>query len=183
MITAIGLSILQIPLLQVAAPLPHLHIETDNPQVDLFRIVGSSQGVAVTTYGTVIATSAVHFQRVCRAPCDIQITDPQLDYFFAGDSVTESDRFSLVAHREGNVRMRVEAGSSGLHALGKASTFVGILSILTGVTIYALQSDGAVKSGSGPLIFSLTGGALVVIGVPLVVENSTTFEFEPTTVP
>ncbi|GEL75598.1 hypothetical protein [Myxococcus virescens] len=162
-----------------------VRIETDAPEVSLFRVTSEGYGTVATTGGTG-TVGIVHYQRECTMPCDVTLRDPTTDFFIAGSGITPSRRFTLLDHGR-DVSLKVDPGSSGLRTTGWLATIFGVsLAVAGGV---AMALDGTVSSdsslpkdntlrkmGMGSLI---GGGALVAIGLPLFIFNGTDVKLAP----
>ncbi|GEN12003.1 hypothetical protein MFU01_70400 [Myxococcus fulvus] len=162
-----------------------VRIETDSPEVSLFRITSEGYG-SVATAGGAGTVGIIHYQRECRMPCDVTLRDPTTDFFIAGSGITPSRRFTLLDHGR-DVSLQVDPGSSGLRFTGWVSTLMGVSLAILGGTMMLIDSSSAEDSslpedklfrkvGVGSLI---GGGALMVIGIPLIAFNGTDVKFAP----
>lgn len=166
------------------APRVRVEIQTDSPDVELFRVVSEGVGTVATARGGA-TVSIVNFQRECRAPCNRLILEPRSDFFIAGDGVTPSRRFSLMDYGP-NVRVNVKAGSAVTRAVGYTATLMGITGAVLGGTTLAVSgmlrpsgpSLASSSSGGSTLSTvgwaSLGGGvALLGAGIPMMVFSGT----------
>ncbi|MFY1828348.1 hypothetical protein ACN47A_20660 [Myxococcus fulvus] len=162
-----------------------VRIETDSPEVSLFRVTGEGYGSVATTGGTG-TMGFIQYQRECKMPCDVTLRDPTTDFFIGGSGITPSSRFSLLDLGQ-DVSLQVDPGSAGLRFTGWFSTLVGLSLVALGGVTYAIapevdelhtKSDrnGWVKLGVGSM---LGGGALLAIGIPLIAFNGTDVKFVP----
>ena len=155
-----------------------LHVESDDPDVELYRIEGTSFGM-VGGQGV----TAVHTKRVCRAPCDREIDPDGHEYYFAGPGVPASAAF-YVDDFSGDVTADVEAGSVGLAVGGYMLTTFGAIGIGTGVAFVVVaavdedNNDDFMTAG-GLLIGG--GTALMVGGIVMWAFSGTDFELRPET--
>ena len=148
-----------------------LHIESPKP-VQLHEHIGTS--AVMGPYGGVVVS---HSRVVCESPCD-QLVDARRGQRFvvAGDGVPASEPFQLHAQR-GDVKMNVDAGSSGrraggvlLTSLGAAGVAYGVLGLVLGAVANddastrdlgeALQTSGGISLGAG--VATLAGGIVLI---------------------
>ncbi|MCP3063741.1 hypothetical protein LXT21_33700 [Myxococcus sp. K38C18041901] len=162
-----------------------VRIETDAPEVSLFRVTSEGFGTVATTDG-VGTVGIVNYQRECTMPCDVTLRDPTTDFFIAGSGVTPSRRFTLLDQGR-DVSLKVDPGSAGLRATGWLATLFGVSLAVVGGVVMAIDgaepSDSALpkdntlrKVGMGSLI---GGGALLAIGLPLFIFNGTDVKLAP----
>jgi hypothetical protein len=162
---------------------PAVHIEsadgTSATEVELRELVGleltpynaQTPGLAATGY----RAHAVG-RRVCTAPCEA-IVDGRggREFYFAGEGITESRRFSL-AGESGTLRFTVSPGHEasaniGLPLTGVSGATVFVGGFVLGFGLYS-RSDGAPKVGAGLLV---GGGVALGVGLVLLLSGRTTF--------
>jgi hypothetical protein len=112
---------------------------------------------------------------VCAVPCEVDVTFPDDEFYVTGPGTTASSRFRLTAMaNHGRAHLTVTAGDQVLWGLSLAATIVGGLAMGAGVPLaavgWARRLD--VFTASGVATF-LTGGLLVVLGVPGLLNNAT----------
>lgn len=155
-----------------------LHIEGDEPGVQLYRVLGTA--MAVGPGGTAFAQAQ---EIVCTAPCD-QIIDGSKGepYFFAGDGITASDPFTLTEH-QGDIMARVETGSAGARTGGLFMAYTGAPLAAGGIVLtimgFAMDDEtGAMDTFKimGPIMGGV-GVALLIPGIVLAAGNSTDYQF------
>lgn len=162
-----------------------VRIETDSPEVSLFRVTGEGFG-SVATAGGPATVGIINYQRECKAPCDVTLRDPTTDFFIGGAGITPSQRFTLQDYGR-DVSLQVNPGSAGLRFTGWFSTIIGVSLAALGGLAYAMapevnelhtqsERNSWVKAGVGSLI---GGGALMAIGIPLIAFNGTDVKFVP----
>ncbi len=162
-----------------------VRIETDAPEVSLFRVTSEGFGTIATTGGAG-TVGIIYYQRECTMPCDVTLRDPTTDFFIAGSGITPSRRFTLLDHGQ-DVSLKVDPGSAGLRTTGWIATIFGVTLALAGGMTMALDSkmssDSSLprdntwrKVGMGSLI---GGGALLAIGLPLFIFNGTDVKLAP----
>jgi hypothetical protein len=159
-----------------------LHIESDNPEAQLFIDHGSSS----SQVGNVLVTLSVN-QLLCRAPCDetIDVRRGQRLYF-AGPRITESSRFNL-ADRSGSMTANLHAGSRGANYGGAVLGGAGLGGILVGAVVLAIDAarpadspcTDCSKTGLG--VGLIVGGAVgLAAGILIVLNTRTTYELTQT---
>ncbi|MGK3969238.1 hypothetical protein WMF38_35395 [Sorangium sp. So ce118] len=109
-----------------------VHIETDEPQVQLMVVTGKS-----TVRQGSSATRSNLADVVCRTPCDA-ILDSRNgeEFFFGGRGIVPSSEFQLF-DRSGDVFIKVDPGSAFGHSVGQIMTYVGWLAALGGGLVIA----------------------------------------------
>lgn len=143
-----------VPLVYPTPGLPRLHIDTEKPVTlkEETRLPGEKPIV----------------RPVCDAPCD-QIIDGRAGqrFFFGGRGVSSSKRFQLGDER-GDLRVRVNPGSSSLRGGGIALTVIGSVAALVGLSL--LLTDAALNAGSSSSRlrgFDIAGVATAAAGLPI----------------
>lgn len=172
------------------APTVHVQIDANSPAVELFRITSEGVGTVATGRGTA-TVGIVNFERQCRAPCDLTLSDPRHDFFISGDGITPSSRFTLMGAGE-DVTLKVDAGNATVRSLGWIGTSVGVTAAVTGGTLLLLQallspSGSSLRSpsGAGNLLGTVGwasvagGGALLGAGIPMIAFSGTEVEILP----
>lgn len=165
-----------------------VHIESDNPRVELFRIAGTAVGTGYSSGGTVVVQTTF-FETICRTPCDEKV-DGHISnrYFLGGDGVSVTDTFDFANYKEG-VTVKVRAGSSGWRTLGYVMSYLGGTGVLVGGTFFGVGTLlSSASSSTTPTTFQtvglISGGiglALLVPGIVLAIVNGTTYEILPAT--
>ncbi|WP_257457839.1 hypothetical protein [Archangium lipolyticum] len=163
-----------------------LHIETDSPKVELYRVTSDGVGT-ISTFTRSATVGIVHFQRECFAPCDVTVPEPRSDFFVAGRGITPSERFSLLGVGE-DVTLRVKPGSTVTRALGWTSTVVGITALSLVAAMVLVDGTLGKPVLGGPMNeettwkFAAAGGGLALLGggVTLLAFSGTEVEVLPT---
>ena len=165
-----------------------VHIESDSPRVELFRITGQGVGTVMTSRGNG-TMSFINLQRECVAPCDLRLRDPRSDFFVGGTGVTPSDRFSLLGQGE-DVTLRVKAGSSLMRTLGWTAVILGVGSAIAGGSLLLVsniisspvfrEERGLDTLSTYGAVSLIGGGVLLGAGIPLISFSGTDVEFLPT---
>lgn len=112
---------------------------------------------------------------VCALPCEQDVAFPDHEFLVDGPGVTPSSKFRLteLAHH-GRANLSAKAGDYGLFVLGVIGTVVGSLAASVGAPLAlvgaARRTDVLTGAGIAAL---LTGGLLLVLGVPAILNNST----------
>lgn len=145
------------------------------------RFTADAKGALLMRVDTVMNNTAVYPSTletetpVCYAPCSSDV-DANARYYVRGAYITRSRSFSIP---EGTSALTARTGSSAAGALGATSLTMGILSTLVGaiVTPVAFATSGATNGwdafedwGVASLV---AGGALILIGIPLLVASAT----------
>ena len=161
------------PLTPMLAPLPpptmpsgperlaegvvEVHIESDNPDVRLFRANGNPNGE-------------------CRTPCDRPIARPDELFFVAGANVTPSSTFVLTDRaRRGQVRLGVKAGNYGVSlGLGTALTTLGLAGTIAGIVFLVSPTN---QDRTAPAIGATLGIGALIGGLAAFLLNGTTVTF------
>lgn len=167
-------------------------IETDDPQVKLFRHLGTQVGTVWTGQGT--GTVVVnHFSAECQAPCGELVARPGDQFFVGGDGVTTSSAFSLLDHGN-SVTLKVQAGRAWMRWLGATSLIMGVTVLLTSAILYGVSALSGGNAGAPNPYGSATssgtlatiglggligGGLLTIAGIPLFTFGGTKVEFLP----
>ncbi|MGA9524352.1 MAG: hypothetical protein WBV82_23050 [Myxococcaceae bacterium] len=168
-----------------------VHIESDEPNAQLFRILSQGVGTVATAGGSAVVGMTT-FRRECQAPCNRPVLTPSSDFFIAGPGVTASSPFTLLGQGQ-DVTLKVRAGSQGWRSAGAVSTYIGATGLVVGgsfLLVHALTS-GASDSSDGPTLSggrsdssftfvfdvglwtTVAGAALTGIGIPLMIVNDT----------
>jgi len=150
-----------------------LHVEADDPAVKLYRHLGSSHIAAVGSSGGSMVGSVEHYEQICQAPCDMAITEPNGEYFYAGDGILPSETFNFQG-RQGDTGMSVLAGPSAPRVAGKILTFYfGIPLTIGGTTAmvlgFTLPNDGATGMDTDP--WKIAGGVMLGVGATALVTG------------
>lgn len=148
---------------------PRLHIElTREATVRLYEMSGTIM-VAPNTISSGPSQMATMAARpVCMAPCDrvIDGTGGQ-SFFFGGDRVMPSRRFTLLDH-DGDLTAVVRPGRSGVYIAGAMFTSLSLAPLLSGLIFLSLPKKSTSTDPdtlmSSPRLRSV-GGALVGVGV------------------
>ncbi|KYF70733.1 hypothetical protein BE17_52805 [Sorangium cellulosum] len=154
-----------------------VHIETDEPQVQLMVVTGKS---TVRTDRSI--TKANLADVVCRTPCDAIIDSRNgEEFFFGGRGIVPSSEFQLF-DRSGDVSIKVDPGSTFGHGASQIMTYVGWLAALTGglVMVNAYIQEDQHESHHGAKLVGLSivgaGAALGGSGYILRAASQTTYE-------
>jgi hypothetical protein len=138
----------------------HVHIETDNREVRLYRASGNPNGE-------------------CRAPCDVTVTRAADLFAIGGMGIVSSNPFVLADHRKnGRVRLKVKPGNAGLFFGGGtilSTIAIAGLSVALAFAITPGSSDRSLPIGLG-LGLGVAGG---IGGILLFATNGTKVEFNP----
>lgn len=174
---------------QPPAPQVFVHLDSDNPAVELMKVLGTSTGSVWTgkSMGTVVA---VHLENTCRTPCDRLVEGGYgTSFMLMGDNVTPSDKFDFAGFRD-SVTLKVKAGNNGarvggvvLVSLGLGAAGAGGLFLAmgnTGPTHPAITNAGSGSSSLGQYALPLLIGGLVatIPGVWLWLSNMTQVHVE-----
>ncbi len=134
-----------------------VHIDTEEPEVRLYRANGNPNGE-------------------CRTPCDVPIARATDDFYVGGKGLSMSGSFVLVDHQKnGRANLIVKPGNALLAVgLGTVLTSLGIgLTILGGVfTFSSLSGDKLL-----PTIGLVSGIGLLVGGIVTFTANQTSVTF------
>lgn len=167
---------------------PRLHIEpTRDTRVDLFEITAE---VVASGYNTTVR--GIAYRPVCTSPCDDIIDGARgQSFFFGGDGVTTSPRFTLSGY-SGDVVASVKPGRRGLRVGGLLAASFGAAGVITGGTLFAVanirstrttvdEMGGLVTTTTKPnyapaTAILVTGAALLVGGIVMYVLGRTTFK-------
>lgn len=167
-------------------------IETDDPQVKLFRHLGTQVGTVWTGQGT--GTVVInHYSAECQAPCGEKIPAPGDQFFIGGDGVTTSNAFSLTDYGP-SVTLKVQPGRAWMRGVGVMLLITGITVALTAGILYGVSALAGGNAGAPNPYGSATssgvlgtlglggligGGLLTVAGIPLFAFGGTKVEFLP----
>ncbi|MFT3711496.1 MAG: hypothetical protein QM817_28000 [Archangium sp.] len=160
-----------------------VEVETDDPDVTLFRHVGTSFGanIVVTT-----------IEKECEAPCGVFVDKPRSDFFVSGRGITISETFSLTKFPDG-LKLKVRPGSSTLRWFGWTLAVLGASAALCGGLFAGLSAIGQPSTpgvqnpygGTGSVFGSIGigmligGGAGLAAGIPMIAFSGTKLEFFP----
>jgi hypothetical protein len=134
-----------------------VHIDTEEPEVRLYRANGNPNGE-------------------CRTPCDVPITRATDDFYVGGKGLSPSSSFVLVDHqRAGRANLIVKPGSAlAAVGLGTVLTSLGIgLTVLGAVFTFSSVSGDKLL----PVIGLVGGIGLIVGGILSITGNQTTVTF------
>jgi hypothetical protein len=147
---------------------PRLHIELSREAtVRLYELTGTIMVQSGTAMGA--SPGPVMAARpVCMAPCDkvIDASGGQ-SFFFGGDRVMPSRRFTLVEH-DGDMTAVVKPGRSGVFFGGVMFASLGLAPLLSGAVFLGIQRP---MTGSSTSNLHRTGGALLAVGTGLMVSG------------
>jgi hypothetical protein len=169
-----------------------VHIESNNPGIQLFRHLGTSVGSFAAAGG---GTGTLVVQRIaneCSAPCDMFIPKPRDTFFLSGGGATTSDAFSLSGHGS-SVTLKVAAGNAWMRTAGWGLTLVGASAVITAGITFAVSAalSGSTGGAANPygsvnngmqtlsLLSALGGGAALAGGIPMIAFSGTSVEFLP----
>ncbi|HEY2518453.1 MAG TPA: hypothetical protein VGI39_46610 [Polyangiaceae bacterium] len=136
--------------------MPRVHIQTENPQVQLHRYMGTAiTGYHTTTtytgHGTISSTAPVSTtlsEVICRVPCDTIVDGRNGDeFFFAGKGVTPSPKFQLF-NQSGDLTAAVQPGSKGARVGGLVSLLLGGVAAVTGGTLMIIGANTSSTTSS-----------------------------------
>jgi len=163
-------------------PPPHsvfVHIDADDKEVRLQRLLGTSTGQGYTSNGSVTVTT-VHLGEECRAPCDEQIPRGEQRFVIGGTNISPAGPFVLTDHAvDGRVHLKVKAGNATAQNFG---WYGGALLGTLGITFGALtvgRTDLLTGKSQPELGTALIVGGVVaaVVGVIVGVTNLTQVSF------
>jgi len=135
-----------------------VHIDSDNPGVQLYRLNTSPSPGAIAN-PTSSLLPLPHSELICIAPCD-KVIDGRLgeQFFFGGKDMPASSTFQVFS-RTGALGARVEPGSDGRVIAGLLLDVTGVCSMTlgTGITILGFidadrqrrNADGTPMTGAG----------------------------------
>ncbi|MDP1827797.1 MAG: PEGA domain-containing protein [Archangium sp.] len=137
----------------------HVHIETNNREVRLYRSNGNPNGE-------------------CRAPCDVTVVRAADLFTIGGMGIVSSNPFVLADHRKnGKVRLKVGPGNAGLFFGG--GTILSTIAI-AGLSIALAFGLGQSSDKGLPVALGLGLGVPSAIGaIALFATNGTKVEFNP----
>jgi len=154
-----------------------VHIESDNPAVELQRISGTAYGSSV----------AVLYQSVCNTPCD-QVVDARAGSFvLGGPDVPFSSQFQLSQY-SGELTLHVKAGNLGQRLLGATGLTLGIMSGVASVISFVVAASlSPTRQARGehhvPLLIGAIGAGVTVVfgggGLLLLNASGTQYRIEP----
>jgi len=167
---------------------PILHIESSREaDVQLYQVM--SEIVAV---GHNASLYGMTYRPVCTAPCDQPVDGSQgHSFFFGGDGVTGSSRFTLKNYA-GGLTAQVKPGRKGLRVGGFVLAATGPSVILGGVLWLVFQGFRLTTfdemgneitrprpSPAGPAALIAVGSAMLVGGIVMAVLGKTRFKLVP----
>lgn len=140
----------------------HVHIETDNREVRLYRANGNPNGE-------------------CRAPCDVTVTRAADLFAIGGMGIVSSNPFVLADHRKsGRVRLRVKPGNAGLYFGGGTLLSTAAIAGLSIALAFIITQGISGGDKSLPIGLGLGLGGAAGLGAILVfATNGTKVEFLP----
>jgi hypothetical protein len=144
---------------------PRLHIELSREAtVRLYELTGTIV-VASGGWGSTSSASASQARPVCIAPCDkvIDGTGGQ-SFFFGGDRITPSRRFTLQAH-DGEMTAVVKPGRVGVFIGGAMLTTLSLAPLLSGAVFVGFRSSSSSSN------LQRTGAALVGVGAGFLISG------------
>jgi hypothetical protein len=144
---------------------PQVHVETDNPNVILFRWGTAQEWWSLgPTYRDVGVP-------VCRAPCD-QVVDGSAGqvFFFAGNGVRPSETFSL-RRRDGYVNIDVQAGHPKKRGAAYGLFALGGLGVAVGIPLVAVSLPQSVDRGGSANWVGIGGGIAIGVGVAIILAG------------
>ncbi len=168
---------------------PRLHIEpTRDTRVDLFEITAE-----VVAHGYNTTVRGIAYRPVCTSPCgDIIDGTRGQSFFFGGDGVTTSQRFTL-SGQSGDLVASVKPGRRGLRVGGLLAASFGAAGVVVGGTLFAvanIRSDRTSFDDMGNLVTThtrpnytpaaailATGAAMLIGGIVMYVLGRTTYKF------
>jgi hypothetical protein len=155
-----------------------IHIESDNPAVELQRVGGTTH-------------SAVLLQPVCNAPCD-QVVDARAGSFvLTGERIPPTPNFQLSSY-SGDLTLRVKAGDAFKMGLGRVGVVLGFITGIASVLCLVVAATASpVQQARGehiPLLIvgaSSAGAALLFGGGGYLLGSGTdtTYTIEPSSTP
>ncbi|WP_437723082.1 hypothetical protein [Sorangium sp. So ce861] len=165
-----------------AAPHPsipglvRIHIDTDDPQVRLIKLLGTDVSRGYRSYSV-----TRHVEVVCRAPCD-EVVDGRRGeaFYFSGKDMPDSSEFTLLGAR-GDLTIHVDSGSAEQYGIAKPMMIVGGIAVLGGAaaTIAAFETDSSAGVRAGSVAFNVLGASVLATGIFMRVFGRTTYEFLP----
>ncbi|WP_437732752.1 hypothetical protein [Sorangium sp. So ce1335] len=149
-----------------------IHIDTDDPQVKLVRLLGTE----VRSYHVTRRVEVV-----CRAPCD-EVVDGRRGeaFYFSGKDMPDSSEFTLLDAR-GDVTIHVESGSIWQYRLAGPMMILGGIAALGGASaaFAAFKYDASDEAKAGSLALNVIGVSVLATGIFLRVFGRTTYELAP----
>ncbi|MGK3984876.1 hypothetical protein WME99_17650 [Sorangium sp. So ce136] len=165
-----------------APPLPSIpglarvHIDTDDPQVRLIKLVSTDVLRGFRSYSV-----TRHVEVVCRAPCD-EVVDGRRGevFYFSGKDMPDSSEFTLLDVR-GDLAIHVDSGSTLQSRIAGPMMVLGGIAVLGGAaaTVAAFKTDSSDGVKAGSLTFNVLGASVLATGILLRVLGRTTYEFVP----
>lgn len=146
--------------LQLGDDFVHVHLESANREVRLYRVGGNPNGE-------------------CRVPCDAPVARATDVFFVGGAGVTASRGFVLADHRQrGRVHLKVRAGSAGAaYGLGSLLLTGGALGLGFGVA-FAVSGTSR-QDQTVPALVSFGAGAVSLItALVVMIANGTSVTFD-----
>jgi len=157
---------------------PTLHIETTRPgNVRLYEI--SNQILVAPSMNWGNYAQAQQAVAICSAPCDRVVDGSRgQTFFFAGDRITPSRRFTLDEH-DGPMLARVRPGRIGVLTGGILFTSLSIAPLISG-TLYLSLNAHSNRSGHSTrdagIVLSAVGVSMLVTGIIMIAFGRTRVE-------
>jgi hypothetical protein len=154
-----------------AAGLVMVHVNSNEPKASLARV--SSAAVVYDSYGG--SGSAMGFDIVCAAPCDLGV-EPNQEYVFRNVSGFGGNSGSFVIPATSSeLTLNVESHSQGMYVLGFVGIMLGGSGVVLGGTLAGVGAGvdrpGFVTAGLITLAFSVP---LSIWGIYEMIHNATT---------
>lgn len=171
---------------------PRLHIETSRPvNLQVYQVMSEmvASGPGITMVG-------MAYRPVCTNPCDKVLDGSQgHTFFFGGDGMTASRRFTLSAH-SGDLTAQVKPGRKGLFIGGIILASVSPAAMAGGAAWMLTENLTATRTVIDPMTGEFTevkgnpnytggavliaiGGAMLVGGIVMAVLGRTRFKLVP----
>lgn len=156
---------------------PTLHIELTRPgNVRLYELSNQLLVTPSMNWGSYAQAQQAHI--VCTAPCDRVVDGSRgQTFFFAGDRITPSRRFSLDEH-DGPMLARVRPGRIGVLAGGVFFTSLSVAPLITGALYLSLSArdNNAHKSRDAGIALASVGVGMLVTGIVMIALGRTRVE-------
>lgn len=157
---------------------PTLHIETTRPgNVRLYEI--SNQILVAPSMNWGNYAQAQQAVAICTAPCDRVVDGSRgQTFFFAGDRITPSRRFTLEEH-DGPMLARVRPGRIGVLTGGILFTSLSLAPLISGTLYLSLNAQNN-RSGHSTrdagIVLSAVGVSMLVSGIIMIALGRTRVE-------
>ncbi|XXT18198.1 hypothetical protein WME94_49005 [Sorangium sp. So ce429] len=150
-----------------------VHIETENPDVQLHRWLRAS---VPRTKDTVVLMNGHEF--ICKAPCDKLVNASMgQEYFFSGPGITDSSRFRMI-QRRGDVTIEVRPGSSALYDSVRPLRYAGAAMLTVGIPYgYSVAVSDDTPGWGHALAISWVASGLALVGVSFVLSLTEKTEY------